>query len=185
MGKNHSATANPAPLGLLGFGATTVLLNLSNAGIIEMSTMILAMGVFYGGIAQIIAGILEFKNGKGFGTVAFISYGSFWMTLVGLLVFPKFGWMNGPSSGSLAAYFIVWGIITIGFFCTTFKSPVTFLVFLTLIALFFMLAVCELTGSSTLRVITGYEGILCGALAMYDGLGQMINEFHGKKILPM
>jgi succinate-acetate transporter protein len=185
MGKKNSLSANPAPLGLLGFGATTILLNLSNAGIIEMSTMILAMGVFYGGIAQMIAGIMEFKNGKGFGTIAFLSYGSFWLTLVGLLVFPKLGWMNGPSAGSLAAYFIVWGIITLGFLFMTTKAPVSFLVFLTLVILFFLLAACELTGNASLRIYTGYEGIICGALAVYDALGQMINEFHGRKVFPM
>ncbi|HBM14909.1 MAG TPA: hypothetical protein DD381_00945 [Lentisphaeria bacterium] len=185
MGKQASLSANPAPLGLLGFGSTTILLNLANAGIIEMSTMILAMGVFYGGIAQMIAGIMEFKNGKGFGAVAFLSYGSFWLTLVGLLVFPKLGWMNGPSSASMAAYFIVWGIITLGFLFMTIKSKASFLVFLTLVILFFLLAAGELTGNAALKIFTGYEGIICGALAVYDALGQMINEFYGRTILPL
>src|SRR5512135_282022 len=79
--------ANPAPLGLAGFGMTTVLLNIHNAGFFPIGTMILAMGIFYGGIAQIIAGILEFKKGNTFGMTAFCSYGSFWLTLVFILVF--------------------------------------------------------------------------------------------------
>ena len=62
--ENQSATANPAPLGLMGFGMTTVLLNIHNAGFFPVTTAILAMGIFYGGIAQIIAGILEFRKGK-------------------------------------------------------------------------------------------------------------------------
>jgi len=70
-------TANPAPLGLLGFGLTTVLLNFHNAGFYELNTMILAMGIFYGGIAQIIAGMMEWKKNNTFGTTAFTSYGLF------------------------------------------------------------------------------------------------------------
>ena len=74
-------TANPAPLGLLGFGMTTVLLNLHNAGYYEMNSMVLAMGICYGGIAQIIAGIMEWKKNNTFAATAFISYGFFWLSL--------------------------------------------------------------------------------------------------------
>ena len=87
------SSANPAPLGLFGFGMTTVLLNLHNAGIYEMNSMILAMGICYGGIAQIIAGIMESKKNNTFGMTAFISYGFFWLSLVVLLVMPKLGWV--------------------------------------------------------------------------------------------
>ena len=83
--------ANPAPLGLMGFGMTTVLLNVHNAGFISLSAMILAMGLAYGGAAQVIAGILEFKKGNTFGLTAFTSYGFFWLSLVALLVLPKLG----------------------------------------------------------------------------------------------
>src|SRR3954463_7055558 len=85
-------TANPAPLGLLGFGMTTVLLNLHNAGFFELNTMILAMGICYGGVAQIIAGIMEWRKGNTFATTAFTSYGLFWLSLVATIVFAKFGW---------------------------------------------------------------------------------------------
>ncbi len=82
--------ANPAPLGLLGFGLTTVLLNLHNAGVFNpLDTMILAMGIAFGGLAQIIVGIMEYKKGNTFGTVAFSAYGFFWWSLVLLLVLPK------------------------------------------------------------------------------------------------
>ncbi|MFL9598738.1 acetate uptake transporter, partial [Aeromonas veronii] len=67
--------ANPAPLGLMGFGMTTILLNIHNAGFFPISAMILAMGLFYGGVAQIIAGIMEYKRGNTFGVTAFTSYG--------------------------------------------------------------------------------------------------------------
>ena len=84
-------TANPAPLGLMGFGMTTVLLNIHNAGFYPMNAMILSMGFFYGGIAQVIAGIMEWKKGNTFGTTAFTSYGLFWLSLVGIVLLPKSG----------------------------------------------------------------------------------------------
>jgi len=94
--------ANPAPLGLMGFGMTTVPLNLHNAGLFEISAVIMAMGIFYGGIAQIIAGCMEFKKGNTFGTTAFTSYGLFWLTLVFLIYFNgKFG-MPANEMGFLA-----------------------------------------------------------------------------------
>src|SRR3954467_12081576 len=93
-------TANPAPLGLLGFGMTTVLLNLHNAGFYELNSMILAMGICYGGAAQIIAGIMEWKKNNTFAATAFISYGFFWLSLVGLIVLPKLGW--APASSDTA-----------------------------------------------------------------------------------
>src|SRR3954463_913192 len=105
-------SANPAPLGLLAFGMTTVLLNLHNAGLFEMNSMILAMGMFYGGLAQIIAGIMESKKNNTFGFTAFVSYGFFWLTLVGLIVLPKLGWIIAPSENGMIAYLIMWGIFT-------------------------------------------------------------------------
>ncbi|HAI7507546.1 TPA: acetate uptake transporter, partial [Escherichia coli] len=78
----NTKLANPAPLGLMGFGMTTILLNLHNVGYFALDGIILAMGIFYGGIAQIFAGLLEYKKGNTFGLTAFTSYGSFWLTLV-------------------------------------------------------------------------------------------------------
>src|ERR1700752_5437221 len=85
----RDSTANPAPLGLLGFGMTTILLNLHNAGYYELNSMILAMGICYGGIAQVIAGAMEWKKNNTFAATAFISYGFFWLSLVTLIVLPK------------------------------------------------------------------------------------------------
>src|SRR5262245_48898894 len=82
-------TANPAPLGLLGFGMTTVLLNLHGAGFYELNSMILAMGICYGGAAQIVAGIMEWRKGNTFATTAFLSYGLFWFSLVALIYPPE------------------------------------------------------------------------------------------------
>ena len=180
------SSANPAPLGLFGFGMTTVLLNLHNAGIFEMNSMILAMGIFYGGIAQIIAGILESKKNNTFGMTAFISYGFFWLTLVGLIVMPKFGWIPAASNSAMIAYLIMWGIFTFLLFLGTFKiSRVLQFIFGTLTLLFFLLAAGDATGNSSLKTFTGYEGILCGASAIYAAIAGILNELYGRIVLPV
>jgi len=179
-------SANPAPLGLFGFGMTTVLLNLHNAGIFEMNAMILAMGIFYGGLAQIIAGVLESKKNNSFGMTAFISYGFFWLTLVGLIVMPKLGWMTAASGTGMIAYLIMWGIFTLLLFFGTLKiSKALQFVFATLTILFFLLAAGDATGNANLKTFTGYEGIVCGASAIYTGAGSLLNEVYGKTVLPL
>jgi succinate-acetate transporter protein len=103
--------ANPAPLGLLGFGMTTVLLNLHNASLFPLGSMILAMGLVYGGLAQVIAGVMEFKKGNTFGTLAFSSYGLFWWSLVILLLLPNVTFLSPAvtvaSDMAMAAYFFM------------------------------------------------------------------------------
>ncbi|HEY3447875.1 MAG TPA: acetate uptake transporter, partial [Myxococcales bacterium] len=105
-------TANPAPLGLMGFGMTTVLLNIHNAGFFPISAMILSMGLCYGGIAQVIAGVLEFKKGNTFGLTAFTSYGFFWISLVVLIVGPRTGLMDKTPEGYMGWYLTMWGVFT-------------------------------------------------------------------------
>ena len=179
-------TANPAPLGLLAFGMTTVLLNLHNAGFYEMNSMILAMGIFYGGIAQVIAGIMEAKKNNTFGLTAFTSYGFFWLTLVGLIVMPKLGWIPAASETAMEAYLITWGIFTGCLFFGTLRiSKALQFVFATLTILFFLLALGDLTGNASLKTFTGFEGIICGGSAIYTGVGALLNEMYGRTILPL
>jgi len=181
-------TANPAPLGLLGFGMTTVLLNLHNAGIFHLNTMILAMGIFYGGIGQVIAGIMEWKKNNTFGATAFCSYGLFWLTFAGLVTMPKMGMglAEGPEKAALIAYLIMWGIFTFGMFIGTLKlNRALQVVFGTLVILYFLLAIGDATENEALKIFTGYEGIICGLYAMYAALAQVLNEVYGKVVLPI
>jgi len=181
-------TANPAPLGLLGFGMTTVLLNLHNAGFYELNTMILAMGLCYGGTAQVIAGIMEWKKGNTFATTAFISYGFFWLSLVALIVLPKIIPALTPANEtSMAAYLALWGLFTAVMFLGTFRlSRALQVVFGTLTVLFFLLAIGDFTGASAgFKHATGYEGLVCGFAAIYTGLAQVLNELSGKTVLPL
>ena len=185
-----SDKANPAPLGLLGFGMTTVLLNIHNAGIYPLGSMILAMGLVYGGLAQVIAGIMEFKKGNTFGTLAFTSYGLFWWSLVILLLLPNFTLLSPaaaiPTNEAMAAYFFMWGLFTLLMFFGTLKANRSIqLVFASLVVLFFLLTAVRLTGNSDLLMITGIEGIICGASAVYTGIAEVLNEVYGRTILSL
>jgi len=179
-------TANPAPLGLIAFGMTTVLLNFHNAGFYGLNTMILAMGVFYGGIAQVIAGIMEWKKNNTFGTTAFCSFGLFWLTLVGLLVFPAMGWGEAPEAGAMVAYLTIWGIFTFVMFFATLKlNRALQFIFLSLAILFWLLAIGDATGNAGITMLAGWEGIICGASAIYTGLAQVLNEYYGRTVWPI
>lgn len=179
-------SANPAPLGLFGFGMTTVLLNLHNAGIYELNSMILGMGIFYGGLAQVIAGIMESKKNNTFGMTAFISYGFFWLSLVALIVMPKLGWITATSETGMIAYLVMWGIFTLLLFIGTLRlSKALQFVFASLTLLFFLLAAGDATGNAALKQFTGWEGIVCGGSAIYTGIAGLLNEVYGKTILPV
>lgn len=180
-------TGNPAPLGLLGFGMTTVLLNLHNAGFFELNSMILAMGICYGGVAQIIAGIMEWKKGNTFATTAFVSYGFFWLSLVTLIVLPKLNLVAAADETAMASYLALWGIFTGVMFLATFRlNRALQFVFGTLTVLFFMLAYGDYANASAgFKHLTGYEGIVCGFAAIYTGLAQVLNELNGKTVLPL
>ena len=179
--------ANPAPLGLMGFGMTTVLLNLHNTGLYRLDTMILAMGIFYGGLAQIIAGIMEYKKGNTFGTTAFTSYGLFWLSLVAInLMQANRLWSEEISSSSTAAYFFMWGLFTFVMFFGTLKANRALqFVFMSLAILFFMLAINAATKPQGFIHVVGIEGIICGLSAVYLALAEVLNETHGKTILPI
>jgi succinate-acetate transporter protein len=179
-------TANPAPLGLLAFGMTTVLLNIHNAGFFELGAMILAMGIFYGGIAQVIAGIMEWTKKNTFATTAFISYGLFWLSLVALIVMPGLGWAEAPATAAMVAYLAMWGLFTgVMFFGTLKLNRALQFVFASLTVLFFLLAIGKATGSVLITRIAGYEGIICGFSAIYAGLAQVLNELYDRDVWPI
>ena len=182
--KSIDNTANPAPLGLMGFGMTTVLLNIHNLGVFELGAMILGMGIFYGGIAQIVAGIMEWKKNNTFGTTAFTSYGLFWLSLVALIVLPKMNLAAAPNNIAMASYLIMWGLFTGVLFIGTLKlNKALQFVFLSLTILFFALAIGDITESVIVKQIAGIIGIICGLSAIYTALAQVLNEVYGKTIM--
>jgi succinate-acetate transporter protein len=188
MSDNAIYKANPAPLGLLGFGMTTIFLNLYNTGILENRvSMILAIGLFYGGIAQVIAGLLEWKKGNTFGMTAFISYGFFWISLVALIVMPNMGMGIPPSDKISMAWFLgVWGVFSLFMFIGTLKANRTLqFVFGSLTLLFFGLAIGDATGIKDVTIVSGYIGLICGASAFYLAVAEILNEKFGNTLFPI
>lgn len=181
----RDTSANPGPIGLFGFGATTVLLNLHNIGLFELNNVILAMGIFYGGIAQLVAGILENKKGNTFGSTVFVSYGSFWLSLVAILVGNKYGVFTADHI-AVGSYMVVWGLITLIFFIGTLNgAAIGKLVFGTLTLLFALLALHFFFESAAIGKAAGVVGIICGLSAIYEGAAVILNDKYGKVILPM
>jgi uncharacterized protein len=179
-------TANPAPLGLLGFGLTTVLLNLHNAGVIPLNAMIVGMGLFYGGMAQLVAGYMEWKKGNTFGTTAFLSYGFFWLSLIAIWLLPKMGLATAADPLSMSFYLFLWGTLTLTFFIGTLQlNRALQLVFGSLTLLFYLLALGDYTGNATITHIAGVEGIICGMLAIYTAVAQVANDVHKRVVLPL
>lgn len=177
--------ANPAPLGLLGFGMTTCLLNLHNAGFIPLSIVIVAMGFALGGAAQIIAGIMEFKKNNTFGATAFTAYGFFWWSLILIWMNPTKS-ITDSDSISLGFYLLLWGIFTLFMFIGTLKHNVaTRIVFGSLTLLFLLLALANFMDSHSIHTIAGYVGIFCGLSAVYNSAAQIINGELKKTILPL
>jgi len=177
-------SSNPMPLGLLGFGMTTIMLNLHNAGVIEMNIMIAAMGFMLGGAAQILAGIMAFRRGNTFGGTAFCAYGLFWLSLVLI-------WWNPLElalcdSNALGFYLLIWGLFTAFMFLGSLKhNTISKIVFGSLTMLFILLAVGDFTQLRWITIIAGIVGIFCGLSAFYSAVGQIVNGEFGKKVLPM
>ncbi|MGA9079894.1 MAG: acetate uptake transporter [Halobacteriota archaeon] len=184
--KNLDVTANPAVLGLTAFGLSTILLNLSNAGYFALGSMILAMGIFYGGLGHVVAGIMEWRKNNTFGMTAFLSYGFFWLSLVALLILPKLGLAAAPSASAMAAYLAMWGLFTLVMFIGSLKTTRALQVVLGLLTvLFFLLAIGEITGNATMTQVAGYEGIITGLSALYAGLAQVLNEMYKRTVAPL
>jgi hypothetical protein len=178
--------ANPGPLGLMGFGMTTILLNLHNAGFFPLTAVIASMGIFYGGLIQILAGMMEFKKGNTFGTTAFTSYGAFWLSLVGILMLPRMGMADASSESFLGAYLGIWGVFTLFMFFGTLKANRGLqVVFGSLTILFALLCFGNMTGNTAVLHFAGFEGIFCGASAIYLAMAEVLNEQYGRTVLPI
>ena len=178
--------ANPAALGLGGFALTTFILNIVNAGLIppESLGMVLPMGLFYGGLAQFLAGMWEVRAGNTFGATAFSSYGAFWMGLATMVILEKAGIFPPVPPEGMAVFLIAWGIFT-GYMtlgALRISKGVT-VVFVTLTILFFLLAIGEFV--PLVHRIAGWEGIFCALSAWYVSLAVVLEATYGRPVLPV
>ena len=181
--------ANPAALGLVGFGLTTVLLSLINAGVLPAGGegVVIPLALAYGGLIQLIAGIFEFKVGNTFGMTAFLSYGAFWWWFALLLLMAHNGLIDIKSAGpTIGVALLLWGVLTLYLWVSTFRlTKLLFLIFLTLWPTFFLLGVGAISGQAGLSHLGGWLGLVCGCLAIYGSFAFVTNATFGRSVLPI
>ncbi|STJ31223.1 putative membrane protein YaaH [Escherichia coli] len=181
----NTKLANPAPLGLMGFGMTTILLTCTT-WVISLWTVLFLPWAFLRRHPQIFAGLLEYKKGNTFGLTAFTSYGSFWLTLVAILLMPKLGLTDAPNAQFLGVYLGLWGVFTLFMFFGTLKGArVLQFVFFSLTVLFALLAIGNIAGNAAIIHFAGWIGLICGASAIYLAMGEVLNEQFGRTVLPI
>ncbi len=179
--------ANPAPLGLAGFGLTTVVLSVINTGMIprEAVAAVVPLAFAFGGVAQVIAGILEFVNGNTFGTVAFTSYGLFWWWFAFLQWTIGAGWIKPPAPVGVALTLVMWGVFTLYMWIATFRSNKgVWLVFLLLWITFFLLGAGDF-GWGPGGKIGGWFGLATGIAALYVSFAEVTNGAFGRSVIPL
>jgi succinate-acetate transporter protein len=182
-------TANPAALGLVGFGLTTVLLSLINAGVLPVGGegVVIPLALAYGGFIQILAGLLEFRLGNTFGMTAFLSYGAFWWWFAFLLLFAHQGMIDLSGAGpTVGVALLLWGLLTLCLWVSTFRLPrILFAIFLTLWITFLLLGLGGVLGAPTLSRLGGWLGLVCGSLAIYGSFGLVTNATWGRAVIPL
>lgn len=187
--ESKSAFANPAPLGLIGFGLTTVILSLINAGVLPKGgePVVLPLAFAFGGLIQMLAGSMEFRVGNTFGMVAFLSYGAFWWWFALLVLLGGHGVLDLTQAGStIAVTLIGWGVFTLCMWIATFRlTKALWWVFLTLWITFFLLGFGDLLGMQGLTRAGGWIGLICGLSAMYTSFALVTNSTFGKTVLPI
>ncbi|MDB5739018.1 MAG: Transcriptional regulator [Alphaproteobacteria bacterium] len=180
--------ANPAALGLAGFGLTTILLSSVNAGLLPVAgePVVIPLAMAFGGTAQIIAGIMEFKTANTFGATAFTAYGAFWWWFALLILLGGNHVLDLSGAGSaIGLCLVLWGVFTLGLWVSTFRlSQLLFGIFLTLWIAFFLLGGGALLGNPVLHAAGGWVGLLCGALAMYGSFAIVTNATYGREVVP-
>lgn len=183
--------ANPAPLGLAGFGLTTVVLSSINSGLLTGDTpnliaVVVPLAFAYGGVAQIIAGILEYKNNNTFGTVAFTSYGLFWWWWAFLQWTAGAGWIKAPAANAVGVALLMWGVFTLYMWIPTFRlNFCLWTVFLFLWITFFLLAGGDMGMGIAWRHAGGFMGLLTGADALYLSFAEVTNATARRVVLPV
>ncbi len=182
--------ANPAPLGLSGFGLTTLVLSFVNANIVgggpATFPIVLGMALAFGGLAQLFAGMWEFRTGNTFGAVAFSSFGAFWISFFFLVSFNVAQLPAKEIGPALGLYLWMWGIFTGMLFLCTFASPRALqLLFLLLTVTFILLGIGNSGGSTNMIHAGGYVGIATGAVALYIACADIMQAVYKRSVLPV
>jgi succinate-acetate transporter protein len=182
---SEQKVADPGPLGLAGFAMTTFCLSTANANLWKGAGVAaaLSLALIYGGTAQFAAGMWEFVRKNTFGALAFTSYGAFWIGFYILL--------NDKSltlgTDTVGIYLLAWTIFTLYMTVAALRTSMALiLVFVVLDATFIFLTIGAWgAGHTTATHIGGWLGLLTAALAWYASAAGVINETHGKVVLPV
>ena len=194
MSQNVSTTpsnvriANPGPLGLFGFGLTTCLLSSINAGLIPAASIaaVVPLAFAYGGLAQFVAGIMEFRLGNTFGGVAFTSYSMFWWWFSLLLWTVGAGWLKAPAPQGMATALLLWGVFTFLLWIVTFRlNKILWSVFLFLTITFFLLAARDFGFGDIYGKLGGYVGVATGVDAVLLAFFELLNAVAGYTVVPL
>jgi succinate-acetate transporter protein len=181
------AIADPAPLGLAAFALTTFVLSFFNAGLVSDGgePIVFGLALAYGGLAQVLAGMWEFKNNNTFGATAFTSFGAFWLSL---FAYEQFFAGNVPAANAgdaVGLYLIAWGIFTAYMWIASFRVSVAVnLVFLLLAPTFIVLGIGDAAGNETITHIGGVLGIATAVVAWYASFAGVTNKTFGRDVLP-
>lgn len=180
--------ADPAPLGLAAFAMTTFVLSMFNAHLVGAAgqPVVYALAFTYGGLAQLLAGMWEFRNGNTFGALAFSSYGAFWLSLFAYVQFFARTVPASAAGSALGLYLIAWGIFTLYMFIASLRTTAAIAaVFLLLTPTYFALGIGNAGAHTTLIKIGGWLGIVTAAAAWYASFAGVTNSTFGKTILPV
>jgi len=173
------AVANPAPLGLCGFALTTFVLSAANAKLFNGPEIVIGLALFYGGLAQLLAGMWEFKTGNTFGATAFTSYGAFWMSVAASLQLKLI-----PPGNAFGFFLLGWTIFTAIMFLASFRTSVAVIVLFGALLLTFALLTAGAFGANTGQ-IGGYLGILTALVAWYAALAGLLSATKSSFTLPV
>ena len=165
---SNSGIANPAPLGLCGFALTTFVLSAANAKLFDGAGIVIGLALFYGGLAQLLAGMWEFRTGNTFGATAFTSYGAFWMAVAAMLQFNLI-----PGHPAMGVFLLGWTIFTGMLLIATMKTNVGLIALFAALFVTFLLLTLGEFGKGT-GVLGGWVGIVTAIIAWYNALAGLL-----------
>jgi succinate-acetate transporter protein len=180
--------ADPGPLGLAGFALTTFVLSMFNAGLVSKAgePVVLGLALAYGGVAQLLAGMWEFRTGNTFGAVAFTSFGAFWISFWAFVTFFAGDIPAEHAGAAVGLYLISWGIFTLYMFVASLRTTAAIAtVFALLAATFFLLGIGNANESEGLIEVGGWFGLATAVAAWYASFAAVTNSTFGRTVLPV
>jgi succinate-acetate transporter protein len=180
-------TANPAPLGLAAFALTTFVLSMFNSGLVSSGgePVVFGLALAYGGLAQLLAGMWEFRTGNTFGATAFASYGAFWISFWAFVQFYEPKVPAADAGHAVGLYLIAWGIFTAYMFVASLRTTAAVaLVFALLAVTFIVLGIGDASGTSGITKLGGWIGLVTALAAWYASFAEVTNATWGRTVFP-